>query len=269
MRIWRYFGTFLLWNVAMGLPILLLPAPWGAVAAVAISIAVAWVYLFRDTRAARRRRALARLRPLRGESLRWTLAAVPAFLLLSWSLGEVYMQLVRVSPESLNPLGDLFAGPLGTLSLALLAVGIAPVMEEIFFRGLIQRRLELRWGPLGGILGAAALFGIVHLLPMVFPLHLFLGTLFGFSVWATRSIWAGVMLHAANNAVAVAGLVAAGRDPDPTPTLWEIGPTADWWIALTLLVLSGFLAGWTARRLWWAGRGMRTFAGRHPLPGAS
>src|SRR5690606_24219680 len=122
-------------------------------------------------------------------------------------------------------------------------------VEEFVFRGLIQRHLERRHGAAAGILGGAALFALVHLLPWVFPLHFFLGAAFGFAVWATRSIWTGVILHTANNAAAMISLAFTGEDPAPTGTLWEIGITPDLWVSIATLLIMAAAAAWLTSRL--------------------
>jgi membrane protease YdiL (CAAX protease family) len=177
--------------------------------------------------------------------------AVPAVLLSTWALEQVWTQLVPVPPESFSPFETLTRTPLQRLAITVIAVALAPVLEVFFFRGLIQRSLERRMGPHSGILAAASLFAALHFLPWVFPLHLFLGVAFGYAVRYTGSIWAGVVLHAANNSLAVAGL---GSRPTVAPTIWRTGPTAGWWESLLLLAASLVLLGWAARGLRAAGR---------------
>lgn len=212
-------------------------------------------YLLRSSKERKRHRwAMLRLRPLEGPTLRWTLASVPLLLVLSWALAQVYVGLVPVPPEAFNPFGDLLESAEGRLIVILLAVGMAPVIEEFFFRGLVQFPLERRYGPAPGLLVASALFAVVHFLPWVFPIHLFLGVVFGFVVWATRSIWSGVVLHAANNGIAVLALVTPGEE-EVTPTVWASGPDAQWWIALGVLAGAVALCRPMAYRLLEAGRG--------------
>lgn len=259
MRTVGYLGAFLLWNLVISGIVLLLPAAAAIPASIAAYILLLRVYFLGPGRRARRRRALLRLRPLTGDALRWTLLAAPVVLAMTWGLEGVYLRLVPVPPDTLDPLGPLMDTPAGVLSISILAVGIAPVVEEMFFRGLVQRSLEKRLGAVWGIGLASALFAAVHLLPWVFPLHLFLGAVFGFVVYATRSLWAGVLLHAINNAVAMIGMAAVGDRTAHTPTVWEIGPTPDLWTSVTVLVAASAVGVWIARRLWWAGRRRNTF----------
>ena len=245
---------FLPWYWAVGLSVLLAPPPWGLLLGGALAWALLRRFLLRAGRTGERERwATLRLRPLRGARLHWTLLAVPVLVALSWTLGEVYTRLVPVPAENFSLYEPYIGTPLGRLSLTLLAVAIAPVIEEFFFRGLLQRPLERRFGPMPAILSAAALFALVHLLPWVFPIHLFLGVVFGFATYATGSIWAGVILHAANNIAAVLGITAAGEYV-MRPTIWETGADPGWWSALALLGVACIAGIWVARGLWRAGR---------------
>jgi uncharacterized protein len=259
----RHLAVFVAWNLALSAAVLLLPPLLGAAAGVLLALALVHGYLLRPERGSLARRwSTLRLRPLGAAGLVWVVAAVPVVLLLAQSVFEVYTRLVRIPAESLNPF-ELFLGtPQGRLAIAVLAIGIAPIVEELVFRGLIQRALERRWGAGWGIAGAAALFALVHLLPAVLPLHFLLGLVFGFAVYATRSIWAGVVLHAANNAAAMVGLGIGSEGQQAVPTLWEAGATGEWWTALGTLAVALLLSAWVGRRLWESGHPGRLRAAR-------
>jgi len=260
----RHFGAFLVWylgsSLLVGLAFMVerpaFPPALAPLLVLFLFLALLRGYVLRPAagEGAGRRWATLRIRPLRGATLRWTLVATPVLLTLSWSLQQVYLRLVPVPPESFSPFEEVVASPMGRLTLAVMAVGIAPLLEEFVFRGLIQRSLERRWGAVGGIVGASALFAAMHVLPWIFPLHFFLGLAFGFAVYASRSIWTGVLLHAANNSVALLGILVGDAPATPTPTLWEVGLDPEWWTALLLLLATGAVAAWTGRRLWEAGR---------------
>jgi membrane protease YdiL (CAAX protease family) len=86
-------------------------------------------------------------------------------------------------------------------SLALLAVVLAPLCEEIAFRGYVQTTLALRRRPAVAIAGSAALFAAMHLDPVRFPALLVLGIVFGWLTWRAGSVWPSVAAHATNNAI--------------------------------------------------------------------
>jgi membrane protease YdiL (CAAX protease family) len=262
MRIFGYFGIFVAWNLVIGAAVLLL-SPLNALLVVLVAYAlVVHAYLTGPSASAPRRRALLRLRPLRGASLKWTLAAAPVLLVLTWGLQTVYLVLVPVPVETLDPLGPLMRTSYGSLLMTVLAVAMAPVVEEIFFRGLIQRSLELSLGAGWAILITSGAFAAVHALPWIFPLHLFLGAAFGFVVYASRSLWAGVILHATNNAAAMLGRAVEGEPLARTPTVWEIGPTPDLWTGLAVTLAASAAAIWVGRRLWWSSRPRSTFSSK-------
>lgn len=254
MQILGPLATFFVWSLLTQVSLFYLRPAIGIPLAAGLFLAFLYFVVLRAGRPEEaRRRAVLRLRPLSGATLRATLLAVPVVLMLAWALGEVWIRLVPVPPESLAPFTELTDTPSERLRLALFALVGAPLLEELVFRGLVQRRLELRWGPGPGVLGAAAIFALFHWLPWVLPVHFFLGLAFGYAVYATRSIWAGVVLHAANNSVALLALRAEAPDA-AAPTVWETGPDAGLWTALGMLGLASLAGAWAARRLREAGR---------------
>jgi len=85
---------------------------------------------------------------------------------------------------------------------AIVIVGIAPMLEELFFRGFILQGLVNKIGPYFGALLTALLFAVVHLqfssfIP-IFILSLVLSVLF----IRSKSIWPCIIFHIINNAVA-------------------------------------------------------------------
>lgn len=105
--------------------------------------------------------------------------------------------------------------PLQQAGLVAVAAGLAPVCEEIAFRGYLQSALRLRLRDGAALAVGAVLFAAMHLNPVSLPGLLLLGALFGWLALRTGSVWPGVAAHAANNAVAsliaVAVPDAAGR----------------------------------------------------------
>ena len=95
------------------------------------------------------------------------------------------------------------SGPLG-LTIALAGAGVvAPLAEEVFFRGFAFPPLRRRLGLVAGIAADAALFALAHFAPTVFPPVFALGIFFCLLYEYTGSLWPSVILHAAVNALAV------------------------------------------------------------------
>jgi membrane protease YdiL (CAAX protease family) len=111
----------------------------------------------------------------------------------------------------------LFEGPRAErLLLAAVATALAPVCEELAFRGYLQTTLALRRRPAAAIAGAAVLFALLHMNPVLFPALVVLGGVFGWLTWRAGSIWPAVLAHAVNNAI-TSSLVLAGPPPPPEP----------------------------------------------------
>ena len=66
------------------------------------------------------------------------------------------------SPQIGRPIDQLRG--VAFLAFAFVAVIGAPIVEEFFFRGLIQTRLVGRWGAVKGIAATSVLFGAAHLI---------------------------------------------------------------------------------------------------------
>lgn len=97
----------------------------------------------------------------------------------------------------------------GFLSAVGVAVVMAPLAEEVFFRGFLYAGLRDRWGLTAGILASSVIFGLVHLTPGVILPIVLMGGIFAWLYQATGTLWAPILLHAIVNAIAVTSLYAA------------------------------------------------------------
>ena len=85
--------------------------------------------------------------------------------------------------------------------MMLTTVVVAPILEEILFRGILQESLTRKYGPWRGILIASAIFGIVHGIPQQALNAFFVGAMIGFIYYKTQSLIPCILIHALNNAV--------------------------------------------------------------------
>ena len=97
---------------------------------------------------------------------------------------------------------------LGLIAAGFMVIAVAPVAEEIFFRGFFYRALRSRFTIAGSAVIDGLLFGIIHwdftgaeALLIVPPLAL-LGTVFCLVYEKTGSLFPVIALHAFNNALA-------------------------------------------------------------------
>lgn len=78
---------------------------------------------------------------------------------------------------------------------------IAPIFEELFFRGLIMGRLAEGFSATVSVILASGFFAISHLNILQSLLVLPVGLLAGLLVSQTRSIWSAIWLHVVYNSV--------------------------------------------------------------------
>lgn len=121
--------------------------------------------------------------------------------------------LTDLDPEELSSeareLTDKASDPVGVVLLVLIVVVAAPVIEELFFRGLFQRAALRRFGRFWAVVLPAVVFGVVHLQPLQFPALVLFGLVAGLLVRRTDRLGPAVWAHVGFNAVAVAALLAS------------------------------------------------------------
>lgn len=104
-----------------------------------------------------------------------------------------------------HPLQGLTATSSGAeirLALFLAAVVGAPLLEEIFFRGVLYGALRRRFGVGWGIAASAAFFAVLHpQLPLGFLPIAFLGAAFAALYEWRQSLVPGMVAHAINNGI--------------------------------------------------------------------
>ncbi len=89
--------------------------------------------------------------------------------------------------------------------MTLLVVFLAPFIEEIIFRGFLQKFLEERWRDITrAVLVTSLFFAVIHLNPYWVLQIYFLGLILGYLAWFTGSIFPPLILHAVNNGFALA-----------------------------------------------------------------
>jgi uncharacterized protein len=132
------------------------------------------------------------------------LVVVPlVYLPIFWVIGD------RDVSADARALTDRADSPVGVVLLVLIVVIGAPIVEELFFRGLLLRSLERRWGSVWGLLISSLIFGAVHLQPLQFPALVVVGLILGVLAQRTGRLGPSIFAHIAFNAVAVGSLLAA------------------------------------------------------------
>lgn len=76
-----------------------------------------------------------------------------------------------------------------------------PIVEEIFFRGIILEGLLKNYKPIKAITLSAIIFGVVHINPSQIILATLHGLLIGWAYWKTGSLIPGLLIHFLNNLI--------------------------------------------------------------------
>jgi membrane protease YdiL (CAAX protease family) len=85
--------------------------------------------------------------------------------------------------------------------LSIVVVVGAPIVEELFFRGLVLRSLQRRFGDAWAVIGSAVLFGLAHFEKFQLPALVALGVVLGIMAVRTRRLGLAVFTHAGFNLV--------------------------------------------------------------------
>jgi uncharacterized protein len=100
----------------------------------------------------------------------------------------------------------------------IVGVVLAPIVEEIFFRGFVFQGFRQRYGWVNSMLLSSALFAAAHLDPVALIPTFILGCLLAYMYQRSNSIWPGVILHFLVNAFGLCSAYAATQFPGLLPT---------------------------------------------------
>ncbi len=181
-----------------------------------------------------------RLNPISMDVAWLTAILSVGLIILSDELDRI-IQLFVPAPEYIMDLNGLLQ-PETTLGFILLfiAVGlIAPLGEELLFRGFLQQFLEQHWKDITrAILITALFFATIHMNPYWFVQIYLLGIMLGFLAWKTQSVIPPLILHGLNNSFAM--MFSFTESLDTSFYIWD-GHVAPWIVLLALgAVVFGF-----------------------------
>jgi membrane protease YdiL (CAAX protease family) len=163
----------------------------------------------------------------------WVLLLVPALVIGLSMLVTLLTQAIPLSDKE-RALFDSMAG--NDFATLLLACVIAPVVEEMLFRGIILRGFLQRYTRAQAIWGSSVLFGLAHMNIYQFVAALMMGAVCGWLYTRARSLVPCIALHAAYNG-ALNLLASLAADDSAQITL-----TGGLWIASMLLAAVGVLS---------------------------
>jgi membrane protease YdiL (CAAX protease family) len=130
-------------------------------------------------------------------------------MLLSLLFNLVYAYILAIFNLEIQPdIAQMFDNT--GLPLVLLVGGaiVAPLVEEIFFRGFVFAGLRNRWDWKKAAVTSAGLFALAHILPTSILPILILGLIFAFLYQVSGSIWPAIFMHILTNSIALSAAYA-------------------------------------------------------------
>ena len=143
-------------------------------------------------------------------SLGWTPLRLPPITIVACgvvtSLGVAFLGSLIHTPTTSNPMMELLQDRTSTILMAIFGIGIAPVCEELAFRGFLQPLLVRSMGAIPGVIVSAIPFGVLHYREFGNSwrhavLIALAGATFGWIRHATGSTKASALMHASYNAL--------------------------------------------------------------------
>ena len=112
--------------------------------------------------------------------------------------------------EPARELADKAHTPGGVVLFFLMVAVGAPIAEELFFRGLLLRSLENRFGTAWAVVGSSVAFGATHFQALQFPALTAAGAVFALLAVRSGRLGPAIFAHMAFNTATVVTLVWFG-----------------------------------------------------------
>lgn len=183
--------------------------------------------------------------PARREAVRDCLLAVPLLALAVASIFLLYLPMSYIWPDLvqsylLDPLPTIIArwdgdAIVATILNVLSVVVLAPVVEEVFFRGFLLNRWIMKYGTVLGVAFSSAVFALLHadiLGAIVFSVFLAMIYL------RSGSLAGPILIHAVNNLIVTlfeaTEVAVYGEVRGYTVAEFQ----SDWWVAILAALIS-------------------------------
>jgi uncharacterized protein len=190
-------------RLSTDLPFIALPTVLSLVISGVLMIFILWLYLRRNNRTDA-------IRLNQWSNLSWintiaiSVALVGAGLLFNYLYGTYVFPDVEMQDQVRKLFAAIPKTPVNWVILNATVAVVAPLLEELLFRGLLQNSLANRMPIWTAILLSAAIFAAVHMQLHAFPALMALGAVFGYIYHITGSLRVTILLHMLNNAAALA-----------------------------------------------------------------
>jgi uncharacterized protein len=190
--------------------------------------------------------------------LRWKEIVLVLLFHFLITIGFIFLVVLLVSylnPELINTVlydEDMIApqGLNSKIYYAITAVILAPVVEEIAFRGIILNRFRVKWGIGRAVILSSILFGVLHY-KLAIVGALTLGICLALIYIRTENILISITIHFINNLIASAFLFLPAEDLGTVET-FTLGQAriAGWLLGVPLFIVSAIFLITYFRKNW-------------------
>ena len=184
--------------------------------------------------------------PAWGQLVQYSLWAIPLVILsiasvylLFFPLSFLFPGLVKswfidFSPTLVWTSGDKYF--LANLLNVLMIVGVAPIFEEFYVRGILLTRWTVKWGVMPAVIVTSMVFALPHIINIIGMFCV--GCVMAVFYIRTKSLFIPISIHFVNNLVAwIIALIGTLLDmPISYRTVTEFQES--WWIGLLALIIS-------------------------------
>ncbi len=134
---------------------------------------------------------------------------------------------------------------LDRLLVFLMLVVVAPLAEELIFRGVILNRWAQKWSLPTSVIATSLLFGCLHINPIGISMF---GLVQALLYLKTKTLWVPIATHAVNNFIVFCMTLAADvRSTEPTSLSLQ-SLQSSFWSGLVMMSISLFFLGRFIRR---------------------
>ena len=154
------------------------------------------------------------------------LLTIPILLLVTEAVGSLLVSLFPLSNWESEAFADMVSGSFSSIVATCI---LAPVLEEMLFRGIILRSFLRQYSRWAAIVGSAALFGFAHMNLYQYVTAVIVGVFLGWLYERSRSLLPCIALHAAYNTGCT--LAALGADSGADSSASDL---SSWTAALLL-----------------------------------
>jgi len=142
-----------------------------------------------------------------------TLVIAYVFILLHNSI----LSALKIDTQG-DQISEIFSKLDSPIWLFLASVIIAPLVEEIFFRGFLFQGFRQKYGWVAAIFLSSFFFAAAHLDPVAFIPTFILGCVLAYVFHRSNSLWPGIIFHFLINGSALAALYLITQFPNLIPS---------------------------------------------------